>query len=77
MAASDAELEAVIAHELTHIRNGDVRLMVIAVIIAGIVGFLAEMLFRVFFNSGRTSGSSSSGSGVMAGSRVASVRPRS
>ena len=29
----DAEVEAVMAHELTHIRNGDVRMMVIAVII--------------------------------------------
>ena len=26
----DAEIEAVLAHELTHIRNGDVRMMVIA-----------------------------------------------
>ena len=35
--SSDAELEAVLAHELTHIRNGDVRLMVIAGVMAGIV----------------------------------------
>ena len=34
---NDAEIEAVLGHELTHIRNGDVRMMVIAVIIAGIV----------------------------------------
>src|SRR6478736_6578164 len=33
----DAELEAVLGHELTHIRNGDVRMMVVAVIIAGAV----------------------------------------
>ena len=32
----DAEIEAVLGHELTHIRNGDVRMMVIAVIIAGV-----------------------------------------
>src|SRR5215204_6142666 len=31
----DAEVEAVLGHELTHIRNGDVRMMVIAVVIAG------------------------------------------
>lgn len=43
-----AELEAVLAHELTHIRNGDVRLMVIAVVIAGIVSFLAELFYRWF-----------------------------
>ena len=33
-ADNDAELEGVLGHELTHIRNGDVRIMVIAVIIA-------------------------------------------
>ncbi|MCL2716171.1 MAG: M48 family metallopeptidase [Alphaproteobacteria bacterium] len=55
---SDAEIEAVLGHELTHIRNGDVRLMVIAVIIAGMVGFLSEMLFRIF-QYGPRSGSSS------------------
>src|SRR5882672_8093885 len=31
-ALDDAELEAVLGHELTHIRNGDVRMLVIAVI---------------------------------------------
>jgi heat shock protein HtpX len=48
----DAETEAVLGHELTHIRNGDVRMLVIAVIIAGIIGFLAELIFRSMFNTG-------------------------
>lgn len=43
---NDAELEAVIAHELTHIRNGDVRLMVIAIVIAGVISFVGEVMFR-------------------------------
>ena len=47
----DAEIEAVLAHELTHIRNGDVRMMVIAVIIAGVVGFFGELFFRLFANT--------------------------
>jgi len=34
-ALNDAEIESVLGHELTHIRNGDVRMLVIAVIIAG------------------------------------------
>ena len=34
---NDQELEAVLGHELTHIRNGDVRMLVIAVIIAGVI----------------------------------------
>jgi heat shock protein HtpX len=48
----DAELEAVLGHELTHIRNGDVRMLVIAVIIAGVVSFFAELFFRMMFRSG-------------------------
>src|ERR1700744_830969 len=48
----DAEVESVLGHELTHIRNGDVRMMVIAVIIAGIVSFFAELVFRLWFYNG-------------------------
>ena len=51
-ALDDSEIEAVLGHELTHIRNGDVQMMVIAVIIAGVVGFFAELFFRTFFNVG-------------------------
>ena len=49
---SDAELESVLGHELTHIRNGDVRLLVIAVIIAGVISFFAELVFRLLFQGG-------------------------
>jgi heat shock protein HtpX len=67
-ALNDQEIEAVLGHELTHIRNGDVQMMVIAVIIAGVVGFFAELFFRSFFNfnwrfgGGSWSSSSSSSS---------------
>jgi heat shock protein HtpX len=43
---SPAELEAVLGHELTHIRNRDSQLMVIAVIFAGIFGFFADLFVR-------------------------------
>jgi heat shock protein HtpX len=64
-ALNDSEIEAVLGHELTHIRNGDVQLMVVAVLIAGVVGFFAELFFRSFFYSnwnfgGRSSSRSSS-----------------
>jgi heat shock protein HtpX len=49
---NDAEIEGVLGHELTHIRNGDVRMMVIAVIIAGVVSFFAELVFRLWFYNG-------------------------
>jgi heat shock protein HtpX len=58
-ALDDAEIEAVLGHELTHIRNGDVRMLVIAVIIAGVISFFAEMIFRMFFYGGFRSSRSS------------------
>ena len=50
-ALNEAELEAVLGHELTHIRNGDVRMLVIAVVIAGAISFFGEMIFRLFFQN--------------------------
>jgi heat shock protein HtpX len=43
---NDQELEAVIAHELTHIRNRDVRLLIISIVFVGIFAFISEMIFR-------------------------------
>jgi heat shock protein HtpX len=57
----DAEIEAVFGHELTHIRNGDVRMLVIAVIVAGIIGFFAELIFRMMFQGGMRWGGRRSG----------------
>lgn len=37
------EVEGVLAHELTHIMNRDVRLLVITIIFTGMVGFAAQM----------------------------------
>jgi heat shock protein HtpX len=71
-ALDDAEIEAVLGHELTHIRNGDVRMMVIAVIIAGVIAFFAELCFRMFFRSsfrwggGRSSDRKGSGGAFLA-----------
>jgi heat shock protein HtpX len=50
-ALNDQEMEAVLGHELTHIRNGDVRMLVIAVVIAGVISFFGEMVFRLFFQN--------------------------
>jgi heat shock protein HtpX len=40
------ELEAVLAHELTHIINRDVRTMVIASIFAGIITLICQIIYR-------------------------------
>lgn len=50
----DKELEGVIAHELMHIRNKDVRLLIISIIFVGILGFLVDLLFRsLIYGGGR------------------------
>jgi heat shock protein HtpX len=43
---NDEELEAVIAHELTHIKNRDVRLLIISIIFVGIFAFISQAIFR-------------------------------
>lgn len=49
----DEELEGVIAHELSHIRNRDTRVLIISIIFVGIFAFLAEVAFRSLRFSGR------------------------
>jgi len=62
---NDEELEGVIAHELSHIKNRDVRLLIISIIFVGIFSFLAEMAFRSLRFAGRKSDKDSKGSGVI------------
>jgi len=48
------ELEGVIAHELSHIKNYDIRLMTIVIVLVGIVSILANWFFRFRFFGGRS-----------------------
>lgn len=48
----DDELEGVIAHELSHIKNRDVRLLIISIVFVGIFAFLSQIAMRSFFFSG-------------------------
>ena len=74
------EIEAVLAHELTHIRNRDVRLLIVAVIFVGIFSFFGEMIFRGLFRSGvrvgghtRSRNGDSRGGGVLILIAVAAI----
>lgn len=51
---SDEELEGVIAHELSHIKNRDILVMSVAATIAGAIAFAARMLwYNSMFSGGR------------------------
>jgi len=51
---NDEELEAVIAHELSHIRNHDVRLLIISIVFVGIFSMLAQIALRSAYYSSFT-----------------------
>ncbi len=52
-ALDDRELPAVLAHELTHIRNGDARLAVVAAVFAGVISLPGEIMVRAGRGFGR------------------------
>ncbi len=56
----DQELEGVIAHELSHIRNRDVRLLIVSIVFVGIFAMVAEIAMKTVFYSGRVRSSRNS-----------------
>ena len=67
-ALNDAELEAVLGHELTHIENRDVQLLVIAAVFVGIISLVGDLIIRapralLWSTSGTWSGGGWSGGG--------------
>ena len=62
---NDEELEGVIAHELTHIRNRDTRVLIISIIFVGIFAFLAEVAFRSLRFAGRGKKDSKGGGAII------------
>jgi heat shock protein HtpX len=61
-AMSKRELEGVLAHEVSHIRNRDVRLMTLAAVLVGVVALISDLLARMlYFGGGRRKGGGNSG----------------
>ena len=54
-ALNDEELEGVIAHELTHIRNRDVRLLIVTIVFVGIFATIADFALRMLLNGSMSS----------------------
>lgn len=59
---NDTELEGVMAHEMGHVKNYDIRVSMIAFALVVVVGFIADMLLHMSFfrNSDNDEGSSNS-----------------
>jgi heat shock protein HtpX len=47
-----SELEGVIAHELSHIKNRDILVMTVTMVLASVVSFVADMGFQLMFWGG-------------------------
>jgi heat shock protein HtpX len=47
-----SELEGVMAHEMAHIRNNDIRVMTVAVATAGAIALIADMFWRLLYFGG-------------------------
>ncbi|WP_410879749.1 M48 family metallopeptidase [Myroides sp. DW712] len=62
----DKELEGVIAHELMHIRNNDVRLLIVTIVFVGILGVVLDLLLRGLFHGlGRRRGGKDNGGAII------------
>jgi len=62
---NDEELEGVIAHELSHIRNRDVRLLIISIVFVGIFSMIAQFGFRAAFLRGGRGGGDRKGGALL------------
>ena len=56
----DAELEGVIAHELSHIKNYDIRLMGVVVVLVGFIAIISDLFIRATFYSNNDDNKASS-----------------
>lgn len=60
------QLEAVLAHEMSHVGNYDIRVMSIVVVLVGVVVLLSDWFLRMSFWGGRSRSRDSGGSGILA-----------
>jgi heat shock protein HtpX len=58
------ELEGVIAHEMSHIKNYDIRMMMLAAVLIGIITLLSDFLLRSFLWGGKRENNNSKGGNI-------------
>lgn len=62
---TDAELEGVMAHEMGHVKNYDIRVSLVVFGLVVAIGLLADIMLRAVFYGGRGRGSSNNGGGII------------
>jgi len=58
------ELEGVVAHELSHIKNFDIRLLLVVAVLVGTLAFLADWFLRSLWWGGKRDRNNRGGSGI-------------
>ena len=66
-ALKNEELEGVIAHELSHIKNYDIRLMTIVVVLVGMIALISNFFFRARLFGGKRDSNNRGGGGQLGG----------
>jgi heat shock protein HtpX len=56
-----SEIEGVVAHELSHVKNYDIRLMSIVTVLVGVISLLADWMLRMTFYGGKKKDSKNGG----------------
>jgi heat shock protein HtpX len=68
-----SELEGVLAHEMSHVKNYDIRMMMLVAVLVGVVALLSDWLLRSFFWGFRGRKREVRGGGVIAALAIAGI----
>ena len=69
------ELEGVTAHELSHVKNYDIRVMTLVVVLVGAVMLIADLMLRGMYFNDRNERNSNAGSLIIVGMVLAILSP--
>ena len=67
------ELEGVIAHELSHVRNKDMLVMTVAVVLAGVLAIVADIFLRMSYWGGGSRSENNKGGALFAVLAIVSI----
>ncbi len=59
------ELEGVLSHEISHIKNYDIRVMTIVVVLVGVILLISDITLRSMFGRGKNRDNDSQGAGIL------------